>query len=385
MNILYITTDGNTPHRIATGEYGGIGYYRAHAPAKALREKGYKVDVMGRDIGDHIDKEDVIGSYKKLFKNYDLVVIKQVDTASVASLIGACKELKVPLAMDLDDLIIDVDEDNPALEQGYKEGGAKQAFAVASLSMVDALFVSTEPLAESYEKYLKLKLNLSLPTYVLPNCCDPSLWTKISRKKDDKIVLGWQGSITHDNDIKLILPAVKKLMKKYPNLLFSLTGGIRQETYNTLFAEDLEQDLLDRVVVNQGTPSFKNFPEYMGKHQWDIGIIPLRDTKFARSKSHIKWLENSLLGVCTVASDVYPYKEPVDGTSTIVDGETGILCKDDEWYEKLDALINDEKMRKYLARDARKFVREEWTYDKHINLWEDAFISVIKEGSKSLE
>lgn len=383
MKVLYITTDWNTPHRIATGECGGVGYYRAYGPAKALRAKGHQVDVMGHDLASHLDKDNVIGSYMKLFEQYDLVVIKQSDTKNVAQVIGACKETKTPIAMDLDDLITEVDKDNPAYKKGY-DGGAKQAFATASLSMVDALFVSTQPLADEYEKFLRIKLQTTLPTFVLPNCCDTALWTKQKKHETDAIVLGWQGSITHDNDLKIMLPAIKKLMEKYPNLFLSLTGGITQEAYNNVLGKVFGDKLIERVAVNQGTPSFKNFPEYMKRHQWDIGVIPLRDSKFARAKSHIKWLENSLLGVPTIASNVYPYTEPILGTDVIVDGKTGILCADNEWQEKLEMLILDEKKRRYLARDARNFVMENWTYSHHIHKWIDAFTSVIKEGSKSL-
>ena len=84
MKILYITTDWNTPHRIATGEYGGIGYYRAHGPAKALRAKGHKVDVFGVELKEKIDEDNVFESYMELVKPYDIVIIKQADTANVA-------------------------------------------------------------------------------------------------------------------------------------------------------------------------------------------------------------------------------------------------------------------------------------------------------------
>lgn len=384
MKVLYITTDWNTPYRIATGEYGGVGYYRAHGPAKALRKKGWDIDVMGYELNDHIDKEDMLGSYKKLFKPYSLVVIKQADTANVAQLIGACKDLEIPIAMDLDDLITELDPDNPALDMGYGEGGTKQAFAIAALSMVDALFVSTQPLADEYEKFLKLKLQMKIPTYILPNCCDADLWSKQKKRDDGKITIGWQGSITHDNDLRIVVPAIQKIMEKNKDVLLSLTGGVRQDTYDEMFVKTFPQDALDRVIVNRGTQSFKNFPEYMSRHKWNIGIIPLKDTKFSRGKSHIKWMENSLLGVPTIASDVYPYREPIHGVPVIQDSETGILCKDNEWEEKIEALILDKQKRHYLARDARKFVLNNWQYKHHIHRWEEAIASVVKEGSKSL-
>lgn len=384
--ILFITTDWNTPYRIATGEYGGIGYYRAHGPAKALRSAGYKVDVMGHEFAQGLDKNNLFEGYRERFKPYDMVVVKQIDTSNGGKFIGACKSLKIPIVMDMDDLIVDIDPDNPAYEDGYKAGEAKRALALASLSMVDGLFVSTQPLKDEYETYLKKSLNIDMPIHVLPNCCDPTLWTKIKRDpKDKNIVLGWQGSVTHNGDLALVIPTIEKLMDKYDNLFLSLTGGVTQETYDEMFANKFKQDALNRVIINRGTPSFKNFPEYLGRHKWDIGIIPLRDTRFTRCKSHIKWLENSLVGVASIASNVYPYAEPIHGTNTIVDGETGFLVNEpDEWEAKIELLYHDAKARRYMARDARYFVEQNWKYGDHIAKWNEAIASVMNEGSKSL-
>jgi len=382
MRILFVTTDWNNPYRIATGEYGGVGYYRCYGPAKALKKKGHEVDVYGYEMSVMISKDDPFGSYKKIFSEYDVVVVKQIDTSNAGTFIGACKEAGVPVVMDLDDLITELDPDNPAVELGYAEDGKKRAKAVGSLSMCDALFTSTKPLADEYKQVLLDVFSIDMPIYVLPNCCDPDLWRRIKRENDKWMIVGWQGSITHDSDIKLILPVMKKLMKKYDNLVLSLTGGIRQETYDNLLVKTFGQELLPRVVINKGTQSFNQFPEYLASHQWDIGICPLKDTKFTRGKSHIKWLENSLVRVPTIASRVYPYYEHINGLETIVDGQTGLLASTPkEWEEALTLLIEDKQKRFYLARDSHNYVKENWTYDKNIYLWEEALESVFNRGS----
>ena len=385
MKILMIVTDWNTPHRIATGEFGGVSYYRAHGPAKALRKKGHTVDIMGYELSVMVDKADPFKSYKKIFSEYDVVVVKQIDTTNGGQVLGACKEVGVPVVMDLDDLITELDPDNPAIEQGYQEGGDKQARAISALSMCDALFVTTQPLADEYKKVLADIFNKEMPISVLPNCCDTELWQRIKREDDEWTIIGWQGSVTHDGDIEMVIPPIKKLMKKYPKVVFSLTGGIRQETYDNLLVKKFGQDLLERVVINEGTQSFNQFPEYLSRHQWDIGICPLRDTKFTRGKSHIKWLENSLLRVPTVASSVYAYKESINGIQTIVDGKTGLLASTpEEWEEHLESLILDDRKGYYLAREAHNFVKGNWTYNKHIHLWVEALESVINRGSSKV-
>lgn len=384
MKILFVTTDWNTPYRIATGEYGGVSYYRAYGPAKALKKLGHEVDVMGYHLSVMIDKNNPFKSYKKIFSEYDAVVFKQIDTENGGRVLGACKEVGVPVIMDLDDLITELDPDNPAVEQGYEQGGKKQALAIASLSMCDALFVSTQPLADEYTKVLKEVYDLDTPVFVLPNCCDYDLWKRQKREKDEWTIIGWHGSITHDKDIALVIPPIKRLLLKYPKLVFSLTGGIRQETYDNLIVKGFGKKVIDRVVINTGTQSYNKFPEYLSRHQWDFAIAPLKDTKFTRGKSHIKWLENSLLRVATIASDTYPYSQPIHGVETIIDGKTGLLARNEkEWEEKIELLINDERKRYYLARDAHRFVLENWQYDNFIHLWEDALQSVITRGSNT--
>ena len=378
MKILFITTDWNTPYRIATGEYGGVGYYRAHGPAKALCKLGHDVDVKGKDLGKGFDTTDMIGSYKKVFAPYDVVVIKQADTANSGKLIGACKELHIPVVMDLDDLITELDPDNPATKLGYEKGDAKQALAVAALSMVDGLFVSTQTLKDEYTKYLHDIFKIDMPVYVLPNYCDKDLWTKIQRNDDDNFVVGWQGSISHDGDVALVLPAMKKFMAEHDDAVFMLTGGIRQETYDDMFVKNFEQSSLDRIVIQRGTESFAPFPEYLSRHQWDIGIAPLRNTRFTRCKSHIKWLEYSLLQVPTIASNVKPYSDYIEN------GVTGVLVDDDSWYDAISEFYNNTKKGLYIARHAHKHVVETQQYKQHVNEWVDAFDSVIKAGSKSL-
>jgi glycosyltransferase involved in cell wall biosynthesis len=382
MKILFVTTDWNTPYRIATGEMGGVGYYRCYGPAKALRKKGIKVDVFGYEMSYMISKDNPFESLKRIFKGYDLVVTKQIDTENGGRFIGACKEAGVPLVMDLDDLISEVDEDNPAHELGYGKDGEKRARALSALSMCDALFASSEPLAKEYTKVMKEAYGKDMPTYVLPNCCDPDIWKRIKREDDKWIIVGWQGSITHDSDLRIVLPVMKKLLLKYDNLIFSLTGGVRQETYDKDFVENFGQELLKRVVINKGTQTFNSFPSYLASHQWDIGICPLKDTKFTRAKSHIKWLENSLVRVPTIASKVYPYCESVKGIKTIEDNKTGLLVStEEEWENALTSLIEDKQKRFYLARDSHNFVKENWTYDKNIHLWIEALESVLNRGS----
>ena len=83
-----------------------------------------------------------------------------------------------------------------------------------------------------------------------------------------------------------------------------------------------------------------------------------------------------------IASDVYPYREPVDGTPAIEHGETGYLVKTKkEWVETLQKLIDDKDLRKKIGDNAYNAVKKDWQYKDHIKKWDNAIQKVV-EGAR---
>ena len=77
-------------------------------------------------------------------------------------------------------------------------------------------------------------------------------------------------------------------------------------------------------------------------------------------------MESSMIKCPVVASPVYPYKEPIQGTQTIQDEKTGLFAKDsEEWFAMLDGLITTPKAREELANNAYKYISEYWQWSDH--------------------
>lgn len=374
MKICYITTDwSTTEYQRMTGEYSGVGYYRAYTPAKFLKTLGHEVDIWGKDFSDQIEPTSIVGlydAYKKFFskKNYDIVILKQIDNPNSPRLIAACKDLGIPIVMDIDDNILEVPEGNPALRCGYTRDGTRRAYTAASMSMMDALFVSTKPLKDYFSKYFKTLFDLDIPIYVLPNGCDEDEW-KFNTKKGDKIKIGWHGSITHDEDLKQALPALQEILKERDDVVLELIGGIREAKIKQIF--NGWGDEIKKVLIASGTPSWNGFPEMLSEQGIDIGIAPLVDNEFNRGKSHIKWMEYALLGIPCIASDVYPYSKAIDN------GINGIITKD--WKKDLLDLINNEQKRKEIGQNAKEHVLDKYNYKNLIQMWDRA-IKEITHG-----
>jgi glycosyltransferase involved in cell wall biosynthesis len=108
--------------------------------------------------------------------------------------------------------------------------------------------------------------------------------------------------------------------------------------------------------INRVSPSTVGLASYPGfvnwiTHlpSWDIGIAPLADTAFNRSKSAIKTLDYAALGLAVLASDVPAYR------GSLADGIGGRLVANTEaaWFRALHDLIDNTVSRRQLAEGAR--------------------------------
>jgi glycosyltransferase involved in cell wall biosynthesis len=86
-----------------------------------------------------------------------------------------------------------------------------------------------------------------------------------------------------------------------------------------------------------------------------IGLMPLEDTPWTRSKCAFKLLQYMALGLPAVASPVGANRDVVQ------DGTNGLLARtDDEWVEALDALLRQPELRHRLGRAGRQAARDRY-------------------------
>jgi glycosyltransferase involved in cell wall biosynthesis len=374
-NIAFVSTDwSHNETRKKLNLYGGVSYYRLIKPLEYLKE-WYDCRFYGSDIQKLAEGKTTDQFYHQFVKDHDIIYIKHLDNPqAIGALSFYCKMLAKPLIMDLDDNLWEVREDQPA----YKSYKAEQqrSFMAAAVTMADAIFCSTVPLKETCERYNKNVFNVEIPTYVLPNCNDIKDF-KESSGKSEEFLIGWQGSTTHNADLKLVLPILDKLMQKYPQVYVQLLGGIEESSLKELF-KDWSSTSLDRLSVLGGTDSWKGYPELLAQQKWNLGIAPLVDEPFNRSKSHIKWMEYATQMIPCIASDVYPYNTPIQLTGTIEHGKTGWLCKPDEWEKTLVNLIENPQVLPMVGQAAHDKVLEKWQWKDHIHKWHEAIEEVIK-------
>ena len=162
-----------------------------------------------------------------------------------------------------------------------------------------------------------------------------------SKKSDSSnIVLGWIGSPSTAPYLRLLENVFRILSEKYPRLTVELIG-----------AGELK---LEGVPVAIKRWSFES--EVKDLQNFDIGIGPLPDNRWTRSKGGYKLLQYMACGIPCVASPVGI------NTDLIQDGFNGFLVKNEaEWIEKLSLLIENPDLRRKMGERGRAIAEEKYS------------------------
>lgn len=255
------------------------------------------------------------------------------------------KQMNKPLWYDVDDLVIDtkytdqipfLDRMQPEERQAYDQNVRNMG---ELLSLCDAAVTTTAALAEELKQYVpEVLINRNCASDEMLLLSEAVLKEKQKKNEADgtakKVRLGYfSGSATHLDDIEMIVPVLKQLLGKNPNLELLIVGILELPVELKLFVSQIQME---------GFVDYQKLPERIASV--DINLAPLTDTIFNRAKSENKWVEAALVQTVTAASNLGAFAEMVQ------DGEDGVLCRDEaEWLEKLQWLIDDEPARKAIA------------------------------------
>jgi len=292
-----------------------------------------------------IDYDKVNLDLIKYFRAF--VIYRCPITPDIEKLMKKAKENNKVLFYDIDDLVFDLehtkmikflDTMDEKERDLYNDGVIRMG---KTLKLCDYGIASTERLQIEMQKHLKeVFVNRNVASDIMLYYSELAL--KKEKKEDGKIILGYlSGSITHNDDFKLIMPSIINLMKKHENVYLQIVGLLD-------LPEEMEE--FKERILTAPFMDFKKLPELI--RSIDINLAPLENTIFNEAKSENKWTEASLVKIPTVASNLGAFK------SQIEDNKTGLLANDEEWEEKLEKLIKSKELREELGENAYREVRK---------------------------
>lgn len=284
------------------------------------------------------------------FYDYDLIV-----SSSVISKLGnqelLWKQLKrvgIPVVIDRDDTWV-LPHNHPMYREWQLKERAKDI--IYNLKRADLVTTTTPYLANLIRTY-------NDKVQILPNAIDftqPQFIPnpEIAAMKSDLVHIGWSGSATHLQDLQMIegdlLSLNKGIEKDYKLMLAGFyEGDYTWNKYEEIFTSNfiIGDDNYGRI----NTADVNSYAQ--AYNLMDIGLIPLKDTNFNRSKSNLKMLEMGAFGLPVIVSDVEPYQELSEhGNNCLVAGKR-------EWYKSMRKLIDNPELRKDLGSQLKEDVIE---------------------------
>lgn len=260
----------------------------------------------------------------------------------VEEFIKVAKENNKTIFYDIDDLVFDLEYTNqiPILSTMSKEDRDLYNDGVIrmgkTLDLCEYGIASTKRLQLEMSKRLKdVYINRNVASEDMVKYSEVAL--EEVKKDSNKVIMGYlSGSITHNDDFKLIMPSIIRLLKKYENLYLEIVGLL-----------DLPQEMeeVKEKIITAPFMDWKELPKLI--RSIDINLAPLEDSIFNEAKSENKWTEAALVKIPTIASNVGAFK------SQIKDQKTGLLFDcEEEFEEKISRLIEEESYRKEIGQNA---------------------------------
>lgn len=324
-------------------------YLRIHTPLKELSKSGkYHFFVYGREHLENIDIDKFMSN-----KVFDMILVQRISFHE-KDFLKKAKNTNMRIIYETDDDLLNVPPSNSAYKVFQDNYKPLKEF----IENADAVVVSTEGLKEKFTGFdVDVIKNYHL-SHLLP--------FKELKPAGDEIKIGYFGTITHEGDLKIIENAIREVKSNFAEkgktIRFEVVGAI-----------DHESDWFEYVKLPYYPMDMEAFMNWLRENvSWDIGIVPLEDNPFNNSKSELKYIEFTALGVPIVASDIGEYHR------TIKNGKTGFIVPNEEkyWVERLSQLIENESLRGEILENAQEDIKENYNLESRVKQWDNLLDAV---------
>jgi glycosyltransferase involved in cell wall biosynthesis len=314
-------------------DYSGCGWYRLIAPLTEYQRRGGSA-TWGHDFTPEIRAEA------------DVIIGQRPCTDDVTKVWQhACRHGDALMVLDLDDDLWNIDPSSKRAHRTFTP--AMLDNLRANIAAADVVTVSTEPLAEVVRP-------MNPNVRVVPNRI-PAWLLEHARPRCVAVTIGWAGSTSHSMDWDNAGPQVGRFLARNRDVLAHVIGS----TYSSMRSWPAAQ------LRNTGW--LGSVDDYYRSIDFDIALAPLKPHTFNRSKSNLRLLELSALGIPTVASNVGPYAD------RSLHGVRGFLVdRDHEWPKYLAILVNDNDLRREMGANARGWAYGQ-TVEAHLDQWLEAW------------
>ena len=316
----------------------------------------------------HIEDSDFMFQPQNLvvdsLKGKNIAVVQRLSSQENLRAIQVFKKMGLKVVYDLDDDVWSVPRYNPAF------GKMKvwlPGFEVCS-SMADLITVSTQHLKLMVEKALGKKCP---PVEVIENALDYDWFKPVSekyhKKRNGRIVIGWAGTDTHQEDIEKVIGMLPQILEEHPEVDFEIIGHTVPESMKVFFG--------DRVRERYFVPVAEFAANWAG-WQWDISLAPVAENAFNLSKSNIKMLEAAALSIPCVASRFGEYQK-FSSYSPLLKKTISATSVTD-WKRKIEGLVVNPTLRTEVGMEMHSVACRYYNIRDRAKQWYALFEELLK-------
>jgi glycosyltransferase involved in cell wall biosynthesis len=318
------------------------GFYRGIGPMTALAE------VAGHRVY-RLPVEDNQPTREAALQEVDVLHIHRFCEERTLRLARAAKAGGAVVVWDNDD-------DHGATPKGVAYSREWTGFAwERRLAEMRKLFRFTDLVTTPSELLAERLRELGAPLVrVIENYVDDS-FLHVARPERSALMIGWVAGLEHAIDVQRlpIRDVLQRLLDERADIAVASIGlrlGLRGDRYHHIESAPLLE-----------------LPGYLA--QFHIGIAPLADLAFNRSRSNVKLKEYAAAGLPWLASPIGPY-------TGLGEKQGGRLVADADWHAALTRLIERARERDKLAKRGAKWVAGE-TLRRNVGRWEANFAELL--------
>lgn len=270
------------------------------------------------------------------------------------------KEAQKKIIYEIDDNFFEMDT---SLEIGKYHRHPARLFAIKEFySYADIIHVYSNPLFENASKF-----NNSVKK--INSYFDFDLIETVNKKsKGDKISIVYATSRGENDELsEMFENAILRIISKYKNSVeFFVWGHIPNKLKGY-------QEIKKLPYIRD----YNKYVKYFYENNFDIGLAPLKNDVFHRSKTNNKFREYGACGVAGIYSNVDVYSDCVSHN------ETGLLVNnnEEEWYNALEKLIINPELRTMIQNNARIYVRNNYSVENSEGNWIESINCTDKNDS----
>lgn len=241
---------------------------------------------------------------------------------------------KAKIIFDFDDAIWHQDVSEANKKFAWLKKPEKTAGIIALADMIFAGNTYLAGYAAQFNKTVR----------IVPTTIDTKEYFPLSVKNDDyPVCIGWSGSITTIKHFEFALPFLRELKAKYGDKISIKVIGDKTYFNKALGIKGLGWNKQDEIKELSSI---------------DIGIMPLPDDDWAKGKCGLKGLQYMALEIPAIMSPVGVNEEIIE------DGVNGYLAdKQEEWVNKISALIENPELRIKIGKAARQTVLDKYSVE----------------------